>query len=97
MKFKITKHEEIKSTNIFGKPVDIDVYYTIDRVILGIFHFSLEFSRSDRGIGMIPIPKDSVKVRYKPSRFATQFSFKEDAEAVLKDICNNPNKYIRSI
>ena len=97
MKFKILKHKEVRNTNIFGKPVDVDVYYTIDRVILGIFHFSLEFSRSDRGIGMIPIPKDSVTVRYKPSRFATQFSFKEDAEAVVNDIYNNPNKYIRTI
>lgn len=97
MKFKITKHEEIKSTNIFGKPADIEVYYTIDRVILWLFHFSLEFRRSDRGIGMFPILEGTIYVRYRPSDYATRFTFKEDAEAVLKDICNNPNKYIRSI
>lgn len=97
MKFKISKHKEIRNTNIFGKPVDVDIYYTIDRVILGIFHFSLEFRRSDNGIGMMPISDVRMMVRYKPSRFATQFTFKEDAEAVLSDMYKNPNKYIRTI
>ena len=97
MKFKITKHREVKTTNIFGKPADINEYYTIDRVVLWLFHLSLEFRRSDNGIGMIPISDVRMMVRYKPSRFATQFSFKEDAEAVLNDIYSNPNKYIRSI
>lgn len=97
MKFKISKHKEVRNTNIFGKPVDVDVYYTIDRVILGIFHFSLEFSRSDNGIGVMPISDVRMMVRYKPSRFATQFSLKEEAEAVLSDMYKNPNKYIRTI
>ena len=97
MKFKVTKHKEVKTTNIFGKPADIEVYYTIDRVILWLFHFSLEFRRSDRGIGMFPIPKETIYIRYRPSDYATQFTFKEDAEAVLNDIYSEPNKYIRSI
>lgn len=98
MKFKVTKHEEIKSTNIFGKPADIDVYYTIDRVILGVFHFSLEFRRSDNIIGMFPITENTIYVRYRPSDdWATHFISKEDAEAVLNDIYKNPNKYIRTI
>ena len=97
MKFKITKHREVKTTNIFGKPADINEYYTIDRVILWLFHFSLEFRRSDNVIGMLPITKNVIYVRYRPSDYATQFTFKEDAEAVLNDIYSNPNKYIRSI
>lgn len=97
MKFKISKHKEVRNTNIFGKPVDVDVYYTIDNVILGIFHFSLEFSRSDNGIGIFPITKNTIYVRCKPSDYATHFTFKEDAEAVLNDMYKNPNKYIRTI
>lgn len=35
MKIRIKKHTKIRKRNIFGKPVEIETYYTLDKCILG--------------------------------------------------------------
>lgn len=98
MKFEITKHTEVEGTNIFGKAIGKRTYYTIDRVIWFVFRFPLEFTR--HGATTLPtsvVTFEKVYVRYRPTRYATQFLTREGARIVLHDIYQNPNKYIRTI
>ncbi len=88
MKLRITKHTDVRATNIFGKAVVVKTHYTIDRVVLGIFRLPIEFSTVS--------PDALIYVKYTSSYYATWFSTKEAAQGVLDDIYKNPDKYLRS-
>lgn len=96
MRFSVKKHKEVLATNIFGKPVQVREFYTIDRVCLGLFRFALRLSDWNgitdwKGI----LHWEKVYVKYTSPDYATQFPSEEDALNVLHDMKSNPDKYLR--
>ena len=98
MKFKIITHKEVVETNVFGKPARIHTYYTIERVVWFFFRFALEFT-GEVGISLSGSVTRCGKayVRYRPPRLATHFCTRQHARDVLRDMYQNPDKYIRTI
>lgn len=93
MKFKIVEDTEVVR-NLYGKVVSEAKNYHIDMVKWHFFHLPLRFERLSVSTAFKLITQWPVKVEWDPF-CPTQFDSKEDAQKVIDDIQENPDKYIR--
>lgn len=99
MKIRIRKHTKVRKRNIFGKPVEIETYYTLDKYVLGFipvgeycFHYCcLRVMLQNLQI-MEPLPSIFFSV-YKNG---THFDTLEDAKFVRRRIYNYPDIFIKN-
>ena len=94
MKFKIVEDTEVVTRNLYGRVLTITKYYHIDIVKWYFFHFPLNFDGRAFSTAFQLRTQWPVKVRLNPI-VPTKFDSKEDAQRVIDDIQENPDKYIR--
>lgn len=92
MKFRIEKHEEVVKTNIQGKALMIDTYYLVYRSFLfGLIRLYVKINPFyKKGFA------NEYTVEYAPQHFASTFSL-EEAEMLIRDIKNNPDKFVKYV
>ena len=88
MKLKIG-YTGFKIYNVLGGTAEeIKSYYIYKSYLFGLIRIPLHFSTKAYKI------VESIKVSYRDKSMATRFDDKYEAEEFIKDIYNNPNKYI---
>lgn len=101
MKIRIKKHTKVRKRNIFGKPVEIETYYTLNKCILGFipvgeyyFHYcNLRTMLQDlQRMGPSYLAPIFVSV-YKNE---THFDILEDAIFVRRCIYNHSDIFIKN-
>ena len=94
MKFKIEEVRVVKTTNILGKPLEVSrLFYVYRR---GWF---FGFPRLYLSIFRPPNKPDNYYVYYYPWRrnMGTGFRTRAEAEDLIRDIGENPDKYVRDL
>ena len=94
MKFKIVEGTEVLTRNLYGRVLTKTKYYHIDMVKWHFLHFSLRFERMSFSTASQLLTQWPVKVELNPL-YPTKFDSKDDAQKVIDDIQENPDKYIR--
>lgn len=99
MKIRIKKHTWVRKRNIFGKPVEIETYYTLDKCILGFipigkYHFHYRTCREM----LQDLQKDRpyLTIFFSVGKNGTQFDTLEDATFVRRRIYSYPNTFIKN-
>ena len=99
MKIRIKKHTGIRKRNIFGKPVEIETYYTLDKCVLGFMPIGEYYFHYCNLRTMLKELQENkfytifVSV-YKNS--GTHFDTLEDAIFVRRCIYKYPDKFIKN-
>jgi hypothetical protein len=92
MKFRIEKHEEVVKTNIRGNVLMKNTYYLVYRSFL--------FGLIRLYVKIVPSYKNGFAneytVAYELQHFASTFSL-EEAEMLIRDIKNNPDKFVKYV
>lgn len=94
MKFKIIEDKEVVTRNLYGRVLTITKYYHIDMVKWHFFHFPLNFDGQAFSTAFKLRTQCPVKVMLNPI-LPTQFDSEDEAQKVIDDIQENPDKYIR--
>lgn len=90
MTFKVHKEKEVLKTTIKGKVLTQKTsYYVYRSILFGLVRLYLCISPDyDNGNKM------EYEVIYTPQEYASKFS-KEEAEMLVRDLKNNPDKFVR--
>ena len=88
MKLKIGSTRDNVYNVFYDKVEEIKSYYIYKSYLFGLIRIPLKFSTTAYKI------VSSIKVSYLIKSMATRFDNKYEAEELIKDIYNNPNKYI---
>ncbi len=95
MRFEVKKHVTVERRNVLGIPVETRTFYTIDKVCLYVFRFAIKFESPCRITEPSGILKwERAYVKYTTPEYATQFSDYVTAMNVLRDMLQNPDKYL---
>lgn len=100
MKIRIKKHTKVRKNNIFGKPVEIETYYTLNKYILGFipvgeyyFHYCcLRTMLQD----LERMNSYLVPIYVSVYKNGTHFDTLEDAIFVRRRIYNHPDIFIKN-
>lgn len=90
MTFKVHKEKKVLKTTIKGKVLTQGTYYYVYRsVLFGLgrlyLHISPDYHNGN---------KMEYEVSYTPQEYASKFS-KDEAEMLVRDLKNNPDKFVR--
>ena len=90
MTFKVHKEKEVLNTTIKGKVLTQSTYYYVYRSFLFCLarlylHISPDYHNGN---------KTEYEVNYTPQEYASKFT-KEEAEILVRDLKNNPDKFVR--
>ena len=90
MTFKVHKERNVSKTTIKGKVLTQSTYYYVYRSFLfGLVRLYLHISPDyHNGNNM------EYEVTYAPQEYASKFS-KDEAEMLVRDLKNNPDKFVR--
>lgn len=90
MTFKVHKEKRVSKTTIKGKVLTQGTYYYVYRsVFFGLVRLYLHISPSYHNGN-----KKEYEVSYTPKEYASKFS-KDEAEMLVRDLKNNPDKFVR--
>lgn len=95
MKFKISKKEIVEKTNLFGKPLMVrkeyrvyrSLFFGLIRMYIQMKYACLENWKTD----------NSVTVDYTNEEYATVLYTEDDAKELIRQINENPDKFVRRL
>ena len=101
MRIRIKKHTRVRKRNIFGKPVEIETYYTLDKCILGFipigeYHFYYCNNNAMLQDLQRMEPSYLAPIYFSVCKNGTRFNTLEDAVFVRRRIYSYPNIFINN-
>jgi hypothetical protein len=97
MKIRIKKHTHIRRRNIFGKPVEVETYYTLTKNILGfipIGEYQFHCCRSTMLQDLQRMKPYLEPVYFSVNKNGTHFNTLEDAIFIRRRIYSYPDIFI---
>lgn len=98
MKIRIKKHTRVRKRNIFGKPVEVETYYTLDKCILGFIpvgEYNFSYCSYSTMLQDLQKMKPHLTIFFSIYKSGTRFDTLEDAKFVRRRIYNYPNAFIK--
>lgn len=98
MKIRIKKHMRVRKRNIFGKPVEIETYYTLDKCILGFIpvgKYNFSYCSYSTMLQDLQKMKPHLTIFFNIYKSGTRFDTLEDAIFVRRRIYNYPDIFIK--
>ena len=97
MRIRIKKHTKIRKRNIFGKPVEVETYYTLTKNILGfipIGEYGFHYCRHNMLLDLQRMEPHLAPIYFSVYKNGTHFDTLEDAMFVRRRIYNYPDIFI---
>ena len=89
---KIKQVKSVTKRNIFGEAVTYSEFYAVYFKMFGFLKVYLWVNPS-----LYAWDYDGViEVKFRPLEYATTYTEKSEAQALIDDIYKNPNKYVRA-
>lgn len=98
MRIRIKKHTRVRKRNIFGKPVEVETYYTLDKCILGFisvgeYNFWYSYNAMLQDLQKM---RPHLTIAFDVYKNGTHFDTLEDAMFVRRRIYSYPDIFIKS-